>query len=43
MKNSINKNNPHQSKFTRRTINLEEFKNLLDFRLNHGVCGSQNL
>ena len=43
MKNSINKNNPHQSIFTRRTINLEEFKDLLDFRLNHGVCGSQNL
>ena len=43
MKNSIKKNSIHKSQFTRRTINLENFKDRLDFNLNHGVCGSVNL
>ena len=43
MKNSTNKNYPHQSIFTRRKIDLDNFKDRLNFNLNHGVCGSQNL
>ena len=43
MKNSIKKNSIHKSQFTRRTINLENFKDRLDFNSNHGVCGSVNL
>ena len=43
MKNSIKKNSVHESQFTRRIINLENFKNRLNFNLNHGVCGSVNL
>ena len=41
--NSSKKNESYQSTFTKRIINLEQFKKDLDFHLNHGLCGSQNL
>ena len=43
MNNSIKKKTPDTSSFTRRTIDLEYFKKILDFNKNHGVCGSYNL
>ena len=41
MKNS--KKNKYHSKFTRTTIDLDEFKKDINFDKNHGVCGSINL
>ena len=43
MNNSIKKKTPDKSSFTRTTIDLESFKEALDFNKNHGVCGSYNL
>ena len=41
MKNSTKKN--EKSDFTNIMIDLEEFKNYINFDANHGVCGSINL
>ena len=43
MKKPSNKSISHQSQFTRIIIDLERFKKALDFKNNHGVCGSINL
>ena len=43
MNNSIKKKTPDKSSFTRIIIDLESFKEKLDFSKNHGVCGSYNL
>ena len=43
MNNSIKKKTPDKSSFTRIIIDLESFKEKLDFNKNHGVCGSYNL
>ena len=44
MKKPIKRNLSYKSPFTRNPIDLEDFKNKLDYNnCNHGVCGSQNL
>ena len=42
MKNLANKSS-YKSQFTRFIIDLEDFKKRLNFKENHGVCGSMNL
>ena len=43
MKKSIKRIQSYRSDFTRIIIDLESFKNELDFNANHGICGSVNL
>ena len=43
MKNIQNKSYSHKSAFTQTIINLDEFKNAINFKANHGLCGSVNL
>ena len=43
MNNSNKKKNLYSSIFVRRNIDLEDFKENIDFSKNHGVCGSYNL
>ena len=43
MKNLSKKYTNHKSPFYRETIDIDEFKQYLDFNLNHGLCGSINL
>ena len=43
MKKPIKKSESYRSPFTRNAIDLEDFKNKLDYNCNHGVCGSENL
>ena len=43
MKKPIKKSISYRSPFTRNPVDLEEFKNQLDYNCNHGVCGSDNL
>ena len=43
MKNSIQNKYLYISQFTREIIDLEQFKESLNFNKNHGICGSVNL
>ena len=43
MNNSIKKKTTYLSSFTRTIIDIESFKENLNFNNNHGVCGSYNL